>query len=258
MSATAVPITVGVQLGHAAVQLVCERAGIDALHIKGPAVDPRLERPCASTDADVLVRPGQQDRLIAELVRHGWRVVTGFEDGSAFHHAAALWHTYLGYVDVHRIFPGFEVPASEAFDILWADRGQTEIAHRDCSVPSLTAQRVMLVLHTARGGRGTDLERAWHDATQAERDEMAVLVDRLQARVAFDIALGRLDTNLDAASHDLWQLYATGRQSDRWAEWGGSLPGRVRRPRQAARVLLDAEAEPGPPGDGIGSHPHQA
>ncbi len=37
-----VPLPVRVELAHAAVQVLAEQAGVDVLHIKGPAVHPGL------------------------------------------------------------------------------------------------------------------------------------------------------------------------------------------------------------------------
>lgn len=56
--------------------------------------------------------------------RAGWSTVTTFETGSAFEHAASLWHTALGWVDVHRIFPGITADPDAAFDELWRDRSE--------------------------------------------------------------------------------------------------------------------------------------
>lgn len=228
----AVPVQLGVQLAHASVQQIAHAAGIDLLHIKGPATHPqllpiepngtgRLKR--ISTDADVLVRPGREDELVGLLQAHGWRVVTTFTDGSAFHHASSLWHEYLGYVDVHRKFPGFGAEASVVFEALWSDRISLEIAHQPCPAPCLTAQRLILILHTARGGRTDDLRLAWHCATEQERREVQNLVARLKAEVAFGVALGDFESGRHAAEYDLWRLYATGAQGDRWAEWGARL-----------------------------------
>lgn len=225
-------------------QFISDQAGIDVLHIKGPAIDPSLtywddaqqHRPRYSTDADVLVRPGHEAALIRQLVNHGWRPITSFEDGSAFHHASSLWHSYLGYVDLHREFPGFEADPEVVFDRLWTDRRPMQIANWTCQTPSLIAQRVILILHTARGGRESDLERAWHAASASEREQMWALVDQTDAEVAFGVALGDLDSNRDRPTHELWELYATGRSDDRWAEWIARLRA-ARGPGEKVREL---------------------
>lgn len=247
------PIWYGAQLGHAAVQWLADAQGFDVLHIKGAAVDQSLlsvsppgsgelagegqPQPRNSTDADILVRPTQAQELVATMLEQGWRVITDFETGSAFQHAASLWQPYLGYVDVHRRFPGIGLDPEEAFDVLWAGRGTSEIAHRRCQVPSLAAQRVLLLLHTARGGRASDKERAWDDAEPEERLAAEALVARLKAEVAFAAATGGLDRYADAPDHDLWELYSTRRQADRLAELRARLKaaGTV---RAKARLLV--------------------
>ena len=76
----AMPLKVGVRLTHAAVQAIADEAGVDVLHIKGPAVHPSLlatveeegpdgetvvvPRDRGSIDADVLVRPRHVVRLL--------------------------------------------------------------------------------------------------------------------------------------------------------------------------------------------------
>lgn len=230
-----IPVWYCVQLGHAAVQWVAERAGIDILHIKGAAIDSSLRppepagsvdghtgapwRPRGSTDADVLVRPSQAPALLDALIARGWRVVTDFETGSAFRHASSLWHPHLGHLDVHRHFPGIGLLPAEAFELLWANRHTTQIAHRTCGVPSVAAQRVLLLLHTARGGRDSDREWAWERADPVQRQEVEALVAALRAEVAFAAALGGLERFLDAPEHDLWALYSSSRDIPRWAEW---------------------------------------
>ena len=232
---TQIPVWYCVQLGHAAAQWVAHEAGIDILHIKGAAIDPTLrspeqERPVdglaeepwgprGSTDADVLVRPDQAPALLDALISRGWRVVTDFETGSAFRHASSLWHPHLGHLDVHRHFPGIGLDAEKAFELMWADRHTIEIAHRTCDVPSVAAQRVLLLLHTARGGRLSDREWAWERADALQRREAEALVATLRAEVAFAAAMGGLDRFADAPEHDLWALYSSSRDLPRWAEW---------------------------------------
>lgn len=66
------PVGLRVHFAHATVQAVADEAGADVLHIKGPAVAPSL-RPGGRerADADVLMRPGQLELLLAGLARHG-------------------------------------------------------------------------------------------------------------------------------------------------------------------------------------------
>ena len=73
----------------------------------------------AGTDVDVIVRPSGVDALMATLAEHGWRVETTFDAGSAFDHAANLFHESWGLLDVHRHYPGMDRDPAHAFDRLW-------------------------------------------------------------------------------------------------------------------------------------------
>lgn len=216
----AVPTSVLVHLAHAALEATAREADVDMLHIKGAATSPEIGRDrFRSTDADVLIRPTQVRAFLTALTRHGWKEVTSFSSGSAFHHAANYFHESWGTVDVHRIYPGFNAP--DSFDILWEDRSTLEIAHIRCAVPSLAVQRLILLLHVARNGRGVsdpDFERTWSGLQEQERVEMEELVDRLHARTAFAAALGTLDAYEASPDHDLWEYFSTGNTS-RVDEW---------------------------------------
>ena len=204
------PWSVGIRFSHATLQVLAEDSGVDLLHVKGPAVDDRLtdgER--QSIDADVLVRPGHVDRLVAAMHAHGWTTMYRFEDGSAFEHASTLVHSVLAPVDVHRSFPGID--GADAFDRLWADRHVVPIAGIACPVPSLAAQRLLLVLHAARGGSlgSPDIHRSWDDASEAEREELMALARDVGAEVALAAGTGRLAGFADRPGHDLWRVLST-------------------------------------------------
>jgi hypothetical protein len=201
-----VPTVVRVHLAHAVVQAVADECGADILHVKGPAVDRRVvENRPTSTDADVVVRPRHVKALLAALDRHGWELRTSFASGSAFEHAASLWHDRLGWVDVHRYFPGIELDASEAFEILWRDSSPASIAHRACRVPSLDAQRLILLLHAARSVRPNDVASAWG----TDRDSTMELARVLRAEVALAAVTGRLEDYADEPTYQLWRHFST-------------------------------------------------
>lgn len=96
MDAVDIPLGARVRLAHGIVQQLADQCGAQILHIKGPALHPTLREPTdgvrASTDADILVRPAHVGRLVRTLTAHGWETVTDFTTGSAFEHAANLWH----------------------------------------------------------------------------------------------------------------------------------------------------------------------
>ena len=95
--AAGIPIGIRAHLAHAALQVLAQDAGVDILHIKGPAVHPSIGRALThSTDADVLVRPEQVKLYVKALLDHGWRHNTSFETGSAFEHAATFFHPTWG------------------------------------------------------------------------------------------------------------------------------------------------------------------
>ncbi|GAA1762309.1 nucleotidyltransferase family protein [Agromyces humatus] len=217
-----VPLSVRLRFGHAAVQTLANTIGVDLLHIKGVAVDPSL-RPggYAGSDVDVLVRPSQVVALDRVLRRHGWRLYSTFEYGSPFEHAQTYLHDMWGYLDIHRFFPGIRVDPASAFERFWVDHHEVEIAGVGCSVPSVPAQAVLLVLNAARSRAGSrpDVQLAWREATAEVRAEIEALVADLDAPVAFAAATGGLDRYRGQRDYALWRIISQGgsRTSEWWA-----------------------------------------
>lgn len=243
-----IPVVLRVRLAHAVVQSIADECGADLLHIKGPAVDASLLAPAGdgqpqlrySTDADILVRPAHVRAMMAGLERHGWDVAARFATGSIFEHAATLWHQYLGYVDVHRRYPGITIDPELAFERLWSARELRSIGGRPCAVPSLPAQRLLLVLHAARssgGGPGRlDVKHAWTSATPAEQAAVRELVAQMSAQVGFAAGTGHLEDFADDPTYGLWAGFVGDATRDPVREWRA----RVRAadsPLQALRVL---------------------
>lgn len=230
-----IPLSVRVLFSHAAIQQVAEQKGVDILHIKGPAIDPRLQpTPRGSTDADVIVRPQHVDRFIRALKAAGWAHRASFASGSVFEHAATLWHDHWGYVDVHRRFPGISIRSSAAFDRLWRERGEVVLAEQRCAVPSVTAQALLLILHTARSAaqpdQAPDLRLTWFDASEDFRASVMRLRDEFGAQLAFAAALGHLEDYRDHPEYALWQHMRA----------GGSRTAQLRARLQAAPSSLAA------------------
>lgn len=234
-----VPASVRVELLHAYVQMLADEHGWDMLHLKGAAVHPELrgDQPRVSLDVDVLVRPSHVQPLLDALDDLGWQKVTGFEDGSAFGHAANLRHA-LGLIDLHRQWPGFEMEPSAAFDALWAAREMQDIAGIACTVPSLEDQRVILLLHHARSGgqRDEDVRSAWSGNDDTTREGVRRRAAQLHAELALAAATGELERFRGRPGYRLWRYFSRGEVS-RWAEWRAryeAAPGR----RAKAGVLV--------------------
>ena len=232
-----IPTIVRVHLAHAVVQAVADECGADVLHVKGPAVDPRVsDHQRSSTDADVIVRPAHVDAMLGGLKARGWGARTSFASGSPFEHAASLWHDRLGWVDVHRYFPGIELDAADAFDVLWRDASLATIAHRDCHVPSVAAQRLVLLLHAARTERPADVAAAW----STDREATVALARVLRAEVALAAATGDLEHYAGRPTYQLWRHFST-RNPSRLQEWQACVKA-APTPRAAGRLVLKALA----------------
>lgn len=218
--APALPLPVMVAFTHAAMQVLAEDAGLDVLHVKGPALDRAIVQPPegparrGSADADILVRPAQVRAFEARLRATGWLRIIDFADGSAFQHAATWSHPKLGYLDLHRRFPGIGLADAEAFERLWAERKSVPIAGYPCAVPTDIAQRLLLILHAARNAaEPQDVRLAWGQADEATRGQVQALAADLEAGVALAAATGSLDHYTGAADHDLWAQLSGGRTS---------------------------------------------
>lgn len=208
-----VPVQLRVHLAHATVQAIANEAHAHVLHIKGPATSQHL-RPTgrASVDADILVHPSHLHRLQAALRAHGWHRVTRLRSGGLVEHSTNWYHGELGQMDVHVRFPGIQADTEQAFDRLWRDRATQTIAGHRCDVPSITAQRLILLLHAARElfARGADVRMAWDTASDTERAQVLTLATHLKAEVALAAATGRLEDYRDRPEHDLWKLFLDG------------------------------------------------
>lgn len=216
------PVAARVHLAHAVVQKLADDRGIDLLHLKGPAVVPGLRTAGhQSSDVDVLVRPSHLSRLVTALESVGWEQRTDFATGSVFAHAANWWHDSWGWVDVHVSWPGVTIDAEEAFDVLSRDSVRHPIAHRECPVPSRTAQRLVLVLHAARSGGVDDVDDAWTAADPPAREDVRRLTAELGAEVALAAGIGELELHRGAPTYALWHHFVYG--GSRFDEWRARL-----------------------------------
>ncbi len=241
--AAPVPLWVRVRMAHAAVQFTFQAAGIPALHVKGPALSPQVAWPGReSTDTDVLIPKSRAAECLNVLANHGWALETRFENSSAFEHSANLHHEIWGYLDLHRIMPGFGIDPDEAFEILWRDHEMTEIAGVPCAVPTLPGQILVVLLHAGRsrlvGRAARDVEYAWSTADTATKENVRRLALELDAELGFDAAFGRLDAHRDDPAYQLWLGLSTGRAT-RAEEWAARIRAAPTWP-QRARLTLRA------------------
>jgi hypothetical protein len=213
-----IPLSVRLLLARAAVQTLADDAHAQILHIKGDAVDPRLGlRGGSGTDVDILVRPSQVDALHSMLLVHGWTVYSTFTYGSPFEHAQTYTHALWGYLDLHRLFPGIQLDPQLAFERLWVQRDIANFADLPGSVPSLTAQRLILLLNAARSPRPEVVTMLWTDAAADDRAAVSALADVLDARVALAAATGDLERFRADRAYDLWTVIT--QRGSRTAEW---------------------------------------
>ncbi|WP_052226368.1 nucleotidyltransferase family protein [Microbacterium mangrovi] len=237
-SGAMVPLSARIEIGRASVQTVADECTADILHIKGDAVDPSLGLTGASgTDIDLIVRPAHVARLHGALERHGWVVYSTFRGGSPFGHAQTYHHELWGYLDVHRFFPGIETRPDAGFAVLWVDRTTGTFAGLPASVPSLTAQRLIALLNSARSPRPDVVERLWADASAEDRTAVTELADALDARVALAAATGDLERFRDRRSYLLWNVLQTG--GPRTVEWRARVRAAPTR-RERVQILLRA------------------
>ncbi|MCP2366950.1 hypothetical protein BCL57_001104 [Agromyces flavus] len=228
------PAVVRLHLGRAAVQVLAGGHRVDLLHIKGDAVEVAVRPPTSpGSDVDVLVRPEHASALDRVLRDLGWSVYSTYLGGSPFGHAQTYHHDTWGFLDVHRSFPGIGLAPSPAFERLWATRRTIEFASVRCSVPSLPAQAVIVILNAARARRPLEPDGAWNDA--GPRREIEIEVDELEARLAFDAAFGRLDNHRGAREYRLWKAITQG--GGRVEEWLGRVQAAPTFRARAALVL---------------------
>lgn len=222
-----VPLRARVELAHAAVQALADSLGVRVLHIKGPAADPSLRAGTSSgSDVDLIVEPQAVPQLLIALRETGWTAVTDFTTGSAFDHAANLYHRDWGLLDVHRTYPGLDRDPARTFARLWEQRQSRELAHYPCWVPDRIGQALIVLLHAARSPHVTgqlhpDTGPAWFDLSAAERSAISQLAEELGAQVALAAATGRLDELPDTGEAALWTWFAKG--GTRLEEWQARL-----------------------------------
>ena len=216
------PVAARVHLAHAVVQKLADDRGIDLLHVKGPAVLPGLRTAGRqSSDVDVLVRPSHLSRLVRPWSRSAGSSAPTSRPGRSSRTPPTGGTTTWGWVDVHVSWPGVTIDAEEAFDVLSRDSVRHPIAHRECPVPSRTAQRLVLVLHAARSGGVDDVDDAWTAADPLDQEDVRRLTGELGAEVALAAGIGELELHRGAPTYALWHHFVHG--GSRFDEWRARL-----------------------------------
>ena len=230
--------------GHAVVQHLADKVGVDVLHLKGAATDLDLRtRPEGGTDADVLVRPSHMPVLLEAMSAHGWGRYSVFETGSAFEHATTVQHPDFVYADLHRIVPGFDAEPGDAFETLWRRREQREVAGCPCWVPDRVGQVLVRVFNETRSGRRRRWTREEIEALLPDGQDLSALVDALDAHVAMGAALGELERYRGRRTYWLWKIQVE--DATRVQEWlarvraAGTVRGALRVALRAPMVNVD-------------------
>lgn len=203
-----IPLRARVLLAHAALAHILAEADIRALHIKGyAALDGSYVADRPSTDVDLLVHPDDASRAIRVLEAAGWPLIADFSEGSIFMHAATLRHVQLGYVDVHRLFPGIGIDPAEAFERLWAARVERIRAGHPLPVVDREHQRLLIILHAARdvSRRRLDVSHIRTTATKEEWEVLRRLAVEFRAQAAWEAATDETLPGADPRQTELFR-----------------------------------------------------
>ncbi|WP_158609549.1 nucleotidyltransferase family protein [Kocuria soli] len=227
-----------IRLSHGLVDHTLQQAGIRALHVKGYAAATIFPPERSSSDVDVVVDPTRTDAALDALQNAGWELVTGYDEGSIFRHAATLWHAHLGYVDVHRHLPGFRARPAEVFEALWDRRTVVDVAHWPCPVAAPLDHVLIIVLHAARNpSRGKqDVDHVLSGLTGAQRATLQRSVRDWGAEDPWLVATGE-DLGADPSQVRVWQ--AVHDDADRATLLSARLHA-ARTPARKLRVLAAA------------------
>lgn len=187
---SSVPLTLAeaVPLGTVWLQRLLTDAGVRSLVIKGPAfVELGVRRPKHSNDIDLLVAPEDRAAASEALAEAGWSIIShwfppALDDiiySTTFRHAQ-----FPSTLDLHHHFSGFF--ADDAFEALWRDRRQVEIAHHGVTVPSREHALVVEGLNAIKmledGSRSEAADRVVDAVTDVDGDALAEAAESVGAR----------------------------------------------------------------------------
>ena len=236
------PVQTRLRLAHGCLEHLARGAGVRLLHVKGEALDPQLgANRYISSDCDVLVHPRDVSRYTRILIENGWERRTQFEHGSVFGHAATYYSPVWGTVDLHRCFPGLDRDPAATFEALWSAHTERLMGGVRCPVPSLTKQRLLLLVHAARdssGRRHHDLQVSWNEVADEEHRRLDALADELGATVPLAIVTGRPERATGLPGERTWR--AVHADLNPTEVWKARLSDARREPLRFARLLLSA------------------
>ena len=222
--AAGMPIGARVHLAHAVVQHLADDAGVDLLHIKGPAFLPDLRPPESSLQRRRRPGPPQPPAPASSprWSRSAGSKRTDFATGSVFAHAANWWHDDWGWVDVHvQLARRHDRPRG---GVRRARRGRAPPAHRPHRLPGARPHRPAPRAGAPRGPlhrvdpTSTTPGRA---RTTPSRLGCARWPATLDAEVALAAGLGELEHFRDHPTYALWRHVCTG--GSRLDEWRARL-----------------------------------
>lgn len=141
-----------VLLSAALVSWLADQSDLMILLIKGPvAVEIGVRAPGDASDLDVLIAPGQIDKLCAVLTRFGWLQRENSEqDGHPLHSITMYNPTWPTDLDLHYMYPGFDLDPEVYFPFLWEHKQEFLLANYVVNGLDLCAATLVQALHSLR------------------------------------------------------------------------------------------------------------
>ena len=193
------------------------------------------------TDIDILVRPAHVLLWTAPSADTGGRSTPPLRMVRPFGHAQTYAHPLWDYVDVHRLFPGIGLEPGAAFTRLWWDRPAWTSPARSARFPDVHRAGDRARAERGAGAVGRSLGSAAGLVRRhgQERAGIEAVVADLDARIAFDAAIGQLDRHRGKREDRLWR--AVSQNGTRLDEWRACW----RRPHPAPAGAYRPEGAPG-------------
>jgi hypothetical protein len=206
LSASARAASMALLLDACAAEVVVafQRAGIDSILLRGPALASWLygqDEPRCYTDVDLLVSPERVSDAELALEEMGFRLLPLPPHDR---HARTWLRDSGASVDLHRSLSGVGADPGLVWSAFRRHSQNLSVHGRDVAVPGREASALMVALHVTQHGR--QLEQPLEDLRRAlERTEVAVwsaaaeLARELGAQPAFAAGLRRLPSGSELA-----------------------------------------------------------